>query len=317
LNWDVFVTPGIPTVTSDLPPGTTQQMWSPISSTLIYGKRDAVLVDAFITVEQEGALVDWVAASAKNLRVGRNRGLSELKCTPKVNDPIAFFVLLHMNTIADTSRSPTFTFFGNPNFFFQSSGSTTPTVFTGDSWNHGDIQPEIGRTFIGIVGPSVRNLGVTHSFFSDHVDVRPTILFLSGLQDDYQHDGRVILETIDGSILPSSLHANFQTLLRLGQVYKQIEAPFGELAHDTLTVSTFALESNSTNDATYSRLESQIASWTAERDGLGEQIKATLESAEFNGESINEDQAEDIIREGQALLNQARVYSFDPEDCGV
>ena len=68
LNWDVFVTPGIPTVTSDLPLGTTQQqMWSPISSTLIYGKRDAVLVDAFITVEQADALVDWVAASGKNL----------------------------------------------------------------------------------------------------------------------------------------------------------------------------------------------------------------------------------------------------------
>lgn len=67
LNWDVFVTPGIPTVTSDLPPGTKQQMWSPISSTLIYGKRDAVLVDAPITVEQADALVDWVAASGKNL----------------------------------------------------------------------------------------------------------------------------------------------------------------------------------------------------------------------------------------------------------
>jgi len=67
LHWDVFVTPGIPTVTSDRPPGTTQQMWSPISSTLIYGKRDAVLVDAFITVEQEDALVDWVATSGKNL----------------------------------------------------------------------------------------------------------------------------------------------------------------------------------------------------------------------------------------------------------
>jgi len=67
LNWDVFVTPGIPTVTSDLPPGTKQQTWSPISSTLIYGKRDAVLVGAFITVEQADALVDWVEASGKNL----------------------------------------------------------------------------------------------------------------------------------------------------------------------------------------------------------------------------------------------------------
>ncbi len=67
LNWDVFVTPGIPMVTSDLPPGTKQGMWQPISSTLIYGKRDAVLVDAFITVEQADALVDWVAASGKNV----------------------------------------------------------------------------------------------------------------------------------------------------------------------------------------------------------------------------------------------------------
>jgi glyoxylase-like metal-dependent hydrolase (beta-lactamase superfamily II) len=67
LNWEVFVTSGIPTITSDLPPGTKQQMWSPISSTLIYGRRDAVLVDTFITVEQEEALVDWVAARGKNL----------------------------------------------------------------------------------------------------------------------------------------------------------------------------------------------------------------------------------------------------------
>jgi len=67
LNWDVLVTPGIPMVTSDLPLGAKQGMWSPISSTLIYGKRDAVLVDAFITIEQADALVDWVAASGKNL----------------------------------------------------------------------------------------------------------------------------------------------------------------------------------------------------------------------------------------------------------
>jgi hypothetical protein len=30
LHWDVFVTPGIPTVTRDLPPGTTRQMWQPM-----------------------------------------------------------------------------------------------------------------------------------------------------------------------------------------------------------------------------------------------------------------------------------------------
>ncbi len=35
LQWDVFVTPGIPIVTSNLPPGAKQATWSPISSTLI------------------------------------------------------------------------------------------------------------------------------------------------------------------------------------------------------------------------------------------------------------------------------------------
>ena len=56
LHWDVFVTPGIPYETLDLPPGTQQRMWSPMASTLIYGKRDAVLVDAFMTIEQAHAL---------------------------------------------------------------------------------------------------------------------------------------------------------------------------------------------------------------------------------------------------------------------
>ena len=66
LKWEVFVAPGIPAAASDLPQGTKQGMWSPISSTLIYGERDAVLVDAFITVEQADALVDWVEVSGKN-----------------------------------------------------------------------------------------------------------------------------------------------------------------------------------------------------------------------------------------------------------
>ena len=67
LNWDVLITPGIPIVTSDLPPGMKQAMFQAIASTLIYGKQDAVLVDAYMTVKQTDALVDWVAASGKNL----------------------------------------------------------------------------------------------------------------------------------------------------------------------------------------------------------------------------------------------------------
>src|SRR5258708_24670280 len=67
LSWEVFVTPGIPIVTSDLPPGIAQRVFSPILATLISGQRDAVLVDALLTVEQAHALVEWVAASGKHL----------------------------------------------------------------------------------------------------------------------------------------------------------------------------------------------------------------------------------------------------------
>ena len=46
LNWDVFVTPGIPIVTPDRPPGVRETYFQAMASTLIYGARDAVLVDA-------------------------------------------------------------------------------------------------------------------------------------------------------------------------------------------------------------------------------------------------------------------------------
>jgi len=67
LGWDVFLAPSIPAITSDLPPGEKQRPWPPISSTLVSGERDAVLVDTPITVEQARALANWIAASGKNL----------------------------------------------------------------------------------------------------------------------------------------------------------------------------------------------------------------------------------------------------------
>lgn len=67
LKWDVFLAPSIPAITSDLPPGEKQRPWPPISSTLISGERDAVLVDTPITIEQARGLANWIAASGKNL----------------------------------------------------------------------------------------------------------------------------------------------------------------------------------------------------------------------------------------------------------
>ena|SRR5258708_4661899 len=67
LNWKVFVTPAIATVNDDLPPGETARMWSPTSSILIYGERDAILVDTPATTAEATALADWVEKSGKNL----------------------------------------------------------------------------------------------------------------------------------------------------------------------------------------------------------------------------------------------------------
>ncbi len=67
LKWDVFVTPSIPVVTTDFAPGEHERPWPPISSTLIYGSRDAVVVDSFITQEQARAQADWITGTGKNL----------------------------------------------------------------------------------------------------------------------------------------------------------------------------------------------------------------------------------------------------------
>ena len=50
-----------------MPPDEKERPWPPISSTLISGERDAVLVETPITVEQARALANWVVASGKNL----------------------------------------------------------------------------------------------------------------------------------------------------------------------------------------------------------------------------------------------------------
>src|ERR1700684_232529 len=52
----------------DMPPGKESLMWIANSATLIYGERDAVLVDAFMTVEQCNGLADAIVASGKSLK---------------------------------------------------------------------------------------------------------------------------------------------------------------------------------------------------------------------------------------------------------
>lgn len=148
--------------------------------------------------------------------------------------------LLHMIT-ADPARTPTFTMFGDAYYYFQSFGPITPVEDPGFAWNHGGIQPEVAQTWLGLIGPGVRNGNDRDEWeksddngatirFSDETDIRPTMMTLLGLRDDYQHDGRVLVEALKPSAIPNSMADHQSTFLRLARVYKQINAPFGQPA---------------------------------------------------------------------------------------
>jgi glyoxylase-like metal-dependent hydrolase (beta-lactamase superfamily II) len=67
LTWDVSTSQPIPTFSDPPPPGAARRMWPPVSSTLICGREQAVLVDAPITVDQATKVADWVAQTRRRL----------------------------------------------------------------------------------------------------------------------------------------------------------------------------------------------------------------------------------------------------------
>ncbi len=221
--------------------------------------------------------------------------------------------LLHMLS-NDPARSPDFTLFGNPDYFLSASShhttACTPVsnvpggcfAFPGPSfvWNHGDFQNQITHTWLGIVGPGVQRNGEIGAIFSDHTDIRPTILSLAHLTDDYAHDGRVLFEVLSRDALPDSLRDHQDTLSRLAEAYKQINAPRGELGRRTLTgISTPALEGDAT---TYTRLEDKIVDLTNRRNAIAAQMIAMLEAAAFQNQAIDEHQANRLIDQAEDLL---------------
>jgi hypothetical protein len=219
--------------------------------------------------------------------------------------------LLHMVT-ADPNRTPNFIMFGNPDYFFLTSGKTPPPLCTpdlpscssisdSDAWNHGDFQDQITKTWLGAVGPGVLNLGRFGEIFSDHTDIRPTILRLAGLKDDYAHDGRVLFEALDDEAVPDSLRDHRDTLSALAEAYKQINAPRGALGARTLAgISTTALKGD---DATYASLEARLDAITKRRNEIAGEMIEMLEAAAFDNRPIDRTSAARLIDEAYDLLD--------------
>jgi hypothetical protein len=223
---------------------------------------------------------------------------------------------LHMVT-ADPQRTPSFTLFANPDYFLTAgrTSSGQPTKFNcPDSahqafvcidyhfaWSHGDATEDIGRTWLGMAGPGVKNLGFTSQVWSDHTDIQPTILSLVDLRNSYDTDGRVLTE-----FLERHGHPHDPNLTELGSIYKQINAPFGQLSFDVLAASTRALASGSaTDDSTYTAISNRIAALTTDRDALAGEMRVVLNEAAFGGPQPSQAEVDALTMEGKTLLMRA------------
>jgi hypothetical protein len=220
---------------------------------------------------------------------------------------------LHMQT-ADPQRTPSFTLFANPDYFLTTSDfacpATTPRAHVcvdyHFAWSHGDATDDIGRTWLGMVGPGIRNLGQTSSVWTDHTDIQPTMLSLAGLSDDYTPDGRVITQFVKNKALPQGTKKKVDALTQLGIVYKEINAPFGPLSYDVLSASTRALASGTTTeDSTYNAISDRITSLTNDRNALAAQMRDVLTNAAFGGAVPSTSQIEALAFQGNTLLMQA------------
>jgi hypothetical protein len=260
-------------------------------------------------LERESAQLSWLNPYTGTVESGITRALA---------DPVEESAL-HMVT-ADPNRTPTYTLFADPDWFFFATGggncatpadcaSIPPRTSQSFAWNHGDLQQEIATTWAGYVGPGVSRQGDVGSVWTDHTDLRPTMLTLLGLKDDYQTDGRAVTQILNENAVPVSLRVHHPSLQKLGSTYKQLMASFGEFSMNTLTASTNALGSGTTaDDSKYNLIESQIQALTDQRNALAAQIRTGLNDAQFNDVELSENQikgwtssAQDIIDASAAL----------------
>jgi hypothetical protein len=230
------------------------------------------------------------------------------RLTRYLADPVEL-KLLHMVT-GDPLRTPTFVMFGNPDYYFRLCfpSNSCPEIVedSGFAWNHGGVDPKINRTWLGLVGPGVRKAGIDDDTWSDHTDIRPTMLLLAGLTDDYSHDGRALAEDLSFGALPPALRSSDSAFTLLAYFYKQINAPVASLGLTTLTKSTTALAGD---DATYSRIEGQISALTRQRDALAAKMIQKLEGAEFKGQPIDISSALTLSLEAIELLGEAQTLN--------
>ncbi len=237
--------------------------------------------------------------------------------TNYIADPVEEGILHMVN--ADPARTPTFSVFAKPDYYFYNGGTSCsgPCVSVNDgfAWDHGDYAAEINTNWLGLVGPGVKHLGLdgqapadgpssagansgqtevvnsgTTGTWVDETDIRPTLMYLTGLKDDYEHDGRVISQ-----VLTDPNHAlSAPGVSELAACYKQLNSSVGQFGAYTLEASTKAVESSTAVDFEYKSVNAALSGLEHQRDQLAARIKGQLDAAAFSDTSIMFPQGETL-----------------------
>ncbi len=204
--------------------------------------------------------------------------------------------VLHLQA-ADPLRTPTYTLFPKPDYFFSTSGPNV-SINSSFAYDHGYYSPNIDVTWVGMAGPGVAARGVdgpqpadgnqahdpestktvpqasTVGTWVEETDIRPTMLYLLGLHDDYQSDGHVITQALTS--VPPALAA----VVDLAKGYDQINSSVGQFATDTLIADSKALASgSSSDDSAYGTEQTALEELADDRDAAAATIKKVLSDA--------------------------------------
>jgi hypothetical protein len=132
------------------------------------------------------------------------------------------------------------------------------------------------------------------------------------LQDNYTHEGRALVEDLKNAALSDAAQNERGQLMRLGQTFKQLNAPVGVFGRDAIRVSTTAIKGDA---ATYTSLENQLQDLVGRRDALASSIEARLEAAQRCGSADADRGAlEQLNRSGQAFIEDMRRLARSPDD---
>jgi hypothetical protein len=235
--------------------------------------------------------------------------------------------ILHMQT-SDPLRTPTYSLFPKPDYYFSTSGPNV-SINNGFAYNHGYYSPNIDITWSSLVGPGVAARGVdgpepaagnqpsdpnstrtvpqasTVGTWVEETDLRPTLLHLVGLRDDYPTDGRVISQVLNR---PSEA---LQRTEELAAEYQQLNSSVGQFATNTLIADSAALASGSaTDDSTFEREQRVLLLLAGSRDRVAAEMKAVLSEA-AGGHPPNGAQVRRLRAEAQSLILISHVLATE------